>query len=102
MMGTRLREVLADLGLAKPRLRWYEATRHTMASLYVMGGGSLETLRRVLGHSTVLVTERYAHLQPGHFNVAGRNRLTADMGGLATELATKGKGEEDENEVNVD
>jgi len=100
-MGTYLREVLADLGLAKPGLRWYEATRHTMASLYVMGGGSLETLRRIMGHSTVLVTERYAHLQPGHFNVADRNRLTADMGGLATVLATDGEGEEGQTKANV-
>jgi integrase len=91
-MGRYLRDVLADLKLSKDGLGWYEATRHTMASHFVMSGGSLETLQRILGHSTVLVTERYAHLRPGHFNVADRNRLTADFGlgkvQLATELAT--------------
>ena len=61
----------------------------------------VETLRRIMGHSTVLVTERYAHLQPGHFNVADRNRLTADMGGLATELATKSAVGEDDSKANI-
>lgn len=92
-MGAYLGEVLGDLGLAKDGLGWYESTRHTMASHYVMSAGSLETLQRILGHSTVLVTERYAHLRPGHFNVADRNRLTADFGKvkLATDLATDTK-----------
>jgi integrase len=92
-MSTYLREVLADLKLAKPGLGWYEATRHTMASQYIISSGSLETLQRMLGHSTVLVTERYAHLRPGHFNLADRNRITIDFGKvqLATELDTDGK-----------
>jgi hypothetical protein len=79
-MSTYLREVLADLKLAKPGLGWYEATRHTMASQYVISAGSLETLQRMLEHSTVPVTERYAHLRPGHFNLADRNRITIDFG----------------------
>ena len=84
----RSRAGLVDLKLAKDGLGWYEATRHTMASHFVMSGGSLETLQRILGHSTVLVTERYAHLCPGHFNVVDRNRLTADFGSTSVKLAT--------------
>jgi len=79
-MGAYLREVLQALGLARPGLGWYECTRHTMASQYVMAGGALETLQRILGHSTVLVTERYAHLRPGHYSIADRNRLDVDLG----------------------
>jgi integrase len=93
-MSKFLRDVLDDLSLAKPDLRWYECTRHTMASQYVIAGGSLETLQRIMGHSTVLVTERYAHLRPGHYSIADRNRLEADFGSdsvqLATEMATAG------------
>jgi hypothetical protein len=64
-----------------------------MASQYIMSSGSLEILQRMLGHGTVLVTEPYAHLRPGHFNLADRNRITIDFGKvqLATELATDGK-----------
>ena len=59
-MSSYLRDILTDLKLAKPGLGWYECTRHTMASHFVMSGGSLETLRRILGHSTVLVTDAIA------------------------------------------
>ena len=38
--------------------------RHTCASLAVSEGVSLEALRDLLGHSSVTVTERYAHLAP--------------------------------------
>jgi len=88
-MNAYLRDVLKELKLAKDGLSWYEATRHTMASHFVMAGGSLETLQRILGHSTVLVTERYAHLRPGYFTIADRNRLTADFAATIDKLATK-------------
>jgi len=65
---------IPPLGL--PALTWYQATRHTFASQWVIGGGSLEELRDVMGHSTVLVTERYAHLRPGKEN---RDRVRVDL-----------------------
>jgi len=34
-------------------MTWYNATRHTFASLWVMGGRSIEQLSLILGHSTV-------------------------------------------------
>lgn len=40
--------------------------RHTFASHYVMAGGSLLALQRLLGHSTPMMTQRYAHLAPDH------------------------------------
>jgi site-specific recombinase XerD len=56
--------VLGQLKLARPGLGWYEATRHTFASQWVMAGRSLEELKEILGHYSVVVTERYAHLRP--------------------------------------
>ncbi len=35
--------------------------RHTYASLGVQNGIALETMSRILGHSTILTTMRYAH-----------------------------------------
>jgi len=43
---------------------WYQVTRHTFASQCVMAGGSIEKLKEILGHYSVVVTERYAHLTP--------------------------------------
>jgi len=61
--GEYLREALDHLGLARPGLRWYQATRHTFASQWVMSGGRIEKLKELLGHYSVVVTERYAHLR---------------------------------------
>jgi site-specific recombinase XerD len=36
--------------------------RHTFASLLVSGGASLEIIGRLLGHSQLQTTQRYAHL----------------------------------------
>jgi integrase len=47
-----------------PRMRFYDATRHTYASQWVMAGHSIEKLSKILGHSSVMVTEIYAHLKP--------------------------------------
>ncbi len=41
--------------------------RHTFASHWVMKGGDLFKLQKILGHKTVQMTMRYAHLQPAAF-----------------------------------
>lgn len=63
-----------------PRLTWYQASRHTYASQYVLAGGSLTHLQALLGHSSPQVTLRYAHLQPQDLAVADVDRLAVDLG----------------------
>ncbi len=46
--------------------------RHTFASHYMMGGGDILTLQRILGYSSITVTMRYAHLSPEHLESAVR------------------------------
>jgi integrase len=45
-------------------LTWYQATRHTFASHYMMAGGDLAKLQAELGHSDIQTTQRYAKLSP--------------------------------------
>lgn len=40
--------------------------RHTFASHFVMAGGNILTLQKILGHSKIEMTMRYAHLAPDH------------------------------------
>lgn len=77
--GRYLRAALAKLKLEQPGLGWYEATRHTFASQWVMSGGSIEKLKEMLGHYSVVMTERYAHLRPELFTAADLATIQIDL-----------------------
>lgn len=40
--------------------------RHTFASYFMMNGGVITDLQQILGHSSLKMTQRYAHLSPAH------------------------------------
>lgn len=44
--------------------------RHTFASHYMMQGGNVLTLQRILGHGDIKMTMRYSHMAPDHFATA--------------------------------
>lgn len=44
--------------------------RHTFASHFMMQGGNILTLQKILGHVDISMTMRYAHLSPDHLQDA--------------------------------
>ena len=44
---------------------WHDL-RHTFASMAAMNGANLPELAALLGHKTMAMVQRYAHLSPGH------------------------------------
>ena len=40
--------------------------RHTFSSQWMMAGGDLWVLRSILGHKSIAMTQRHAHLSPGY------------------------------------
>ncbi len=56
-----LPEILAAAG-CRPLLHPWHALRHTFASHFVMSGGNVLALQRILGHATIAQTMVYAHL----------------------------------------
>lgn len=48
-----------------PCVRFHDL-RHTAASLMVMAGASMQSVQAILGHSTIAMTERYAHHSAEH------------------------------------
>ncbi|MGO8998687.1 MAG: tyrosine-type recombinase/integrase [Polyangiaceae bacterium] len=70
-----LHRVLARAGFpseAKPNGRerryiTFHGFRHTFASLWMMKCGELFKLQKILGHQSIAMTERYAHLAPRAF-----------------------------------
>ena len=45
-------------------MRGWHALRHTFASQFVMQGGNILTLQKLLGHADIAMTLIYSHLAP--------------------------------------
>jgi integrase len=74
------REGIERAGIALPDGQMTHALRHTFASHFIMGGGNILTLQRILGHQSLTMTMRYAHLSPDHLLEAKRLNPLAAIG----------------------
>jgi len=72
--GAKLGSIKTSFNKAKARadIKWlhFHDLRHTFASHQVMNQTDLATLRELLGHATMAMTLRYAHLTDGHLKKA--------------------------------
>lgn len=64
----RARFPMIERGGKERRYIRFHDLRHTFASHWVMKGGDLFKLQKILGHKTVQMTMRYAHLAPHAFS----------------------------------
>lgn len=60
------RRALDRTDIELPRGQASHVLRHTFASYFVQNGGSILNLQKILGHSSLVMTMRYAHLAPDH------------------------------------
>ena len=57
-------------GIELPDQQLTHVLRHTFASHFMMNGGNILVLQKILGHTDIKTTMRYAHLAPDHLEEA--------------------------------
>lgn len=60
------KEALERANIHLPPGQLTHVLRHTFASHFMINGGNILTLQRILGHQDLKTTMRYAHLAPNH------------------------------------
>jgi len=74
-------------GIADRRQRFtFHNCRHTCASWLVQAGIPLFTVKEIMGHSTIALTERYSHLAPNAFQQAAE---AIEQAGTVEEIPSK-------------
>lgn len=68
---------LKSAKIALPKGQSAHVLRHSFASHFVMSGGDILSLQKILGHSTINMTMRYAHLSSDHLAFAVSNNPLA-------------------------
>jgi len=59
-----------ETGISLPPGQLTHVLRHTFASHFMMNGGNILVLQRILGHQSITMTMRYAHFAPDHLEEA--------------------------------
>lgn len=73
-----------QVGINLPSGQSTHVLRHTFASHFMINGGNSLVLQRILGHQSLAMTMRYAHLAPDHLEEATRLNPLAEVDTLWT------------------
>lgn len=66
------RRAVIRAGIDLPKGQNTHILRHSFASHFIMNGGNILSLQKILGHADISMTMRYAHLAPDHLMDAVR------------------------------
>ncbi|AGR60471.1 tyrosine-type recombinase/integrase [Salmonella enterica subsp. enterica serovar Durban] len=66
------RSALERAGIELPAGQLTHVLRHTFASHFMMNGGNILVLQKILGHTDIKMTMRYAHFAPNHLEEAAK------------------------------
>ena len=92
--GKRLGDIRTAFGRARERAGLgqdvtFQVLRHSFASWYMINGGDLYRLQKYLGHSTITLTQRYAHLSKDYLKEGVRYfGAPAAIGGQTVDIDT--------------
>jgi len=64
------RKAVERAGINLPDGQLSHVLRHTFASHFMMNGGNIIVLQRILGHTDIKMTMRYSHFAPDHLEEA--------------------------------
>lgn len=64
------RNAIQRAGIELPPGQMTHVLRHTFASHFMMNGGNVLVLQRILGHTDIKMTMRYSHFAPEHLDDA--------------------------------
>ena len=73
------REAVKKTSISLPVGQSTRIMRHTFASHFMMNGGNILALQKLLGHQSLTMTMRYAHLSPDHLAEARKLNPLAFM-----------------------
>lgn len=67
----------ARVAAGLPYMRFYDGTRHTFGSHWLIQGGTRDEVKDILGHSSHTATDRYIHMVRTYESVSSRKLFTA-------------------------
>lgn len=76
------RRAVTRTGIDLPKGQCSHILRHSFASHFIMNGGNILSLQKILGHADITMTMRYAHLAPDHLMDAIKLNPVADPGSI--------------------